>query len=296
MKQATTRAKVTGLAYIGLSSPAVDIWGELFESIVGGSPEVSASKTRIRIDDWAHRIEIAPGEQERLDYLGWQVEDRAGLDALVARLADANHDAELIEGDAALASRGVGAFARLKDPDGNIIELACEPQRTGKPAESPWGCSFVTGDQGLGHVFFVSSNYAEMLNFYALLGFGESDRFANGAVMFLHCNPREHSLALADASAGLGFAPGFNHFMLEVDDETAVGQAHDRCVAEHRPLAYSLGKHTNDLMFSFYMRTPGPWDLELGFGGRRIDPTTWTMTELESESLWGHRPVGEASP
>lgn len=79
---------------------------------------------------------------------------------------------------------------------------------------------------------------------------------------FLHCNP---------AVPGMS---GFHHLMLEVTDPEQVRQAyylvqqqHYLVQQQHLPVAMSLGKHTNDEMFSFYVRTPSGFEIEYGSGG-----------------------------
>ena len=82
---------------------------------------------------------------------------------------------------------------------------------------------------------------------------------------------------------------GIVHLMVEVDDLDAVGRGLDRCRALEAPLSASLGRHTNDLMVSFYVGTPGGFDVEYGTGGRLVDPATWVATEITAVSYWGHR-------
>jgi 3,4-dihydroxy-9,10-secoandrosta-1,3,5(10)-triene-9,17-dione 4,5-dioxygenase len=42
-------------------------------------------------------------------------------------------------------------------------------------------------------------------------------------------------------------------------------------------------------MVSFYMKTPGGFDVEYGTGGIRPDWATFSPTVSLKESLWGHR-------
>ena len=42
-------------------------------------------------------------------------------------------------------------------------------------------------------------------------------------------------------------------------------------------------------MTSFYMQTPGGFDLEFGCDGLVIDPATWETTAHTEISVWGHR-------
>ena len=51
----------------------------------------------------------------------------------------------------------------------------------------------------------------------------------------------------------------------------------------------TLSCHTNDWMTSFYVRTPGGFLVEYGWGGRLIEPATWQPARMNSgPSLWGH--------
>ncbi|MGW9131939.1 VOC family protein [Streptomyces sp. NPDC055681] len=67
-----------------------------------------------------------------------------------------------------------------------------------------------------------------------------------------------------------------------------VGQALDRILAAGYHLSSTLGRHTNDKMVSFYVRTPGGWDLEVGVGGLLVDEDSYTAEEITADSYWGH--------
>jgi hypothetical protein len=56
------------------------------------------------------------------------------------------------------------------------------------------------------------------------------------------------------------------------------------------PLAMGLGRHPNDLMTSFYVRTPSGFEIEYGTGGRVVNDETWVVGEYDVQSLWGHKP------
>ena len=88
---------------------------------------------------------------------------------------------------------------------------------------------------------------------------------------FLGCCPRHHSLALAPMPAQAGIV----HLMVEVAALDDVGRALDRCTRRGAPVSASLGRHANDLMVSFYVRTPGGFDIEYGTDGRLVDDATW---------------------
>jgi len=41
-------------------------------------------------------------------------------------------------------------------------------------------------------------------------------------------------------------------------------------------------------MLSFYMKTPGGFDVEFGTEGRQVDDEAWIARETTAVSLWGH--------
>ena len=105
--------------------------------------------------------------------------------------------------------------------------------------------------------------------------------------MFLHCNPRHHSLALVPAPQAALY-----HFMLEMNTLDDVGYTLDRHATSETPISSGLGKHTNDHMVSFYSTSPSGFEVEIGCGGRRVDDSTWVVSQLTKPSFWGHRSPG----
>ena len=66
------------------------------------------------------------------------------------------------------------------------------------------------------------------------------------------------------ALSGAPGIAGFHHLMLEVEQFTDVGRALDIVNDKKLTLAMSLGRHTNDMMTSFYVRTPSGFEIEYG--------------------------------
>jgi hypothetical protein len=102
------------------------------------------------------------------------------------------------------------------------------------------------------------------------------------APIFMHCNERDHTLAF-------GFPPGnkrLNHVMIEVENLDDVGFAHELVRRKKIPVHITLGRHSNDQMYSFYFRTPSGWMVEYGWGGR---PATY-QSEYYVQDLYGHAP------
>jgi len=288
---------ISSLGYLRISSADPGAWREFGTKVLGMTegrgPDPAA--VYLRMDDFPARLVIVPGEQERLLASGWEVADERTLaevtDVLVAsgvpvKTADA----------AELADRRVGQLLHADDPSGNSLEIFCGAALDSRPAVSPYGNVFVTGDQGLGHVVLPAASDQETLAFYTeLLGFRLRDsmrmpgEFFGKAgeqvwMRFLGCCPRHHSLALApmDPSAGIV------HLMIEVATLDDVGRAMDRCFRRKATMSSTLGRHANDLMVSFYVQTPGGFDIEYGTDGRLVDDGTWISRESTAVSLWGH--------
>jgi len=53
-------------------------------------------------------------------------------------------------------------------------------------------------------------------------------------------------------------------------------------------MSATLGRHVNDKMLSFYMRTPSGFDVEFGCEGLEVDDREWVARESTAVSLWGH--------
>src|SRR5690606_8426460 len=146
------------------------------------------------------------------------------------------------------------------------------------------------GSLSLGHVVLRSANWAESQRFYQEgLGFGVSDyiAFEHGgrhlSVAFMHCQDgRDHVVALIDGGKGI------SHIMIEVSDLDAVGMALDRCRAAGHRIRMELGRHTNDLMTSFYAYSPNGVPVEIGCGGIRVNRDEWVVRRYDRPSLWGH--------
>jgi 3,4-dihydroxy-9,10-secoandrosta-1,3,5(10)-triene-9,17-dione 4,5-dioxygenase len=299
---------IRSLGYLRIESADVAAWREFGVRILGmteGRGPADGS-VYLRMDDFPARLVIVPGSRDRLLATGWEVADAAALAAVRRALAEAGVAVKSGAPDE-LAARRVGEMLRFDDPAGNAVEVFCAAALEHRPAVSPYGNRFVTGDMGMGHVVLPVAGAADAaLAFYTdVLGFRLRDsmrmpaEFVGGKpgdppawFRFLGCCPRHHSLALAPMSAPAGIV----HLMTEVAALDDVGRALDRCTRRGAPVSASLGRHANDLMVSFYVRTPGGFDIEYGTDGRTVDDATWVSRETTAVSLWGHSFTGPAAP
>jgi len=291
---------IRSLGYLRIESADVAAWREFGVRVLGlvegRGPDAGA--VYLRMDDFPARLVIVPGEQDRLLASGWEVSGEADL-AGVGRALEEAGVAVKAGTPAELAERRVGQMLRFDDPAGNALEVFCGAALEHRPAVGPYGNRFVTGLQGLGHVVLPVSDGEAALRFYTeVLGFRLRDSMrmapelfgqpAGGPPLwmrFLGCNPRHHSLALAPFAAPAGIV----HLMIEVASLDDVGRAMDRCARRGARMSATLGRHANDLMVSFYVATPGGFDIEYGTDGRLVDDATWVSRETTAISLWGHR-------
>ena len=299
---------IRSLGYLRIESADVAAWREFGVRILGMTEGRGPADGALylRMDDFPARLVIVPGSRDRLLATGWEVADATALAAVRRALAEAGVAVKSGAQDE-LAARRVGEMLRFDDPAGNAVEVFCAAALEHRPAVSPYGNHFVTGDMGMGHVVLPVAGAADAaLAFYTdVLGFRLRDSMRMPAELvggkpgdppawfrFLGCCPRHHSLALAPMPAPAGIV----HLMTEVAALDDVGRALDRCTRRGAPVSASLGRHANDLMVSFYVRTPGGFDIEYGTDGRLVDDATWVSRETTAVSLWGHSFTGPAAP
>lgn len=253
----------------------------------------------LRMDERAARIIVSPGDTDKIVTVGWEVRDRADLEAVKRKLemsGTAYKELSLTEAD----TRRVEEVIAFEDPAGTSLEVFHGPVLDHSPVVTPFGARFVTGEQGLGHVVLPALDVPGMFDFYTeVLGFKSRGafrvpvppEFGPVRVRFLGVNERHHSLALCPAATLRD--PGVIHLMVEVDTLDAVGQALDRVNKDGFQLSSTLGRHTNDKMVSFYVRAPGDWDIEFGTEGMRVDENFYTAEEITADSYWGHQWVDD---
>ena len=250
------------LAHVALELRRPGAWDDFLAVLLDPAARASA----------ARHVRVQPGRADDLVAIGLELSDEESRAELAARLQRAGVQAAQAEG--ALV---------LRDPAGTRIEAAVA---TG---DAP--CA----DTGFGHVVLASRDLPAMERFYVgALGFAVSERLAArvGPLevrgVFLHCNRRHHSIALLD----LPQRRRLNHLMLEAQSLRDVVRAYDRARTRRLPFSLDLGEHPDpDGTLSFYTRAPAGFDLEIGAGGKEIEPAGWRELAQSATSSWGHRPT-----
>jgi 3,4-dihydroxy-9,10-secoandrosta-1,3,5(10)-triene-9,17-dione 4,5-dioxygenase len=289
---------VMALGYVVIEATDLAKWDSYLTGVVGAmrSDLSTESVNLYRLDSRAFRFWVEKSDRDALSVAGWEVADQAAFDALVGRLQNAGCDVEMCNP----VARGVKALARSSDPAGHMFEIFVAERPTILKFVSPAGVSsFVTGEHGklgMGHVVYGALNFDACHHFYReVMGFGDTDlpKIESGPpgsplmeIAFMHgAAGRHHSVAVI----GMPEPPsGCIHLMVEAATLEDVGRAYDRMREANIPVSATLGKHMNDEVTSFYMRTPAGFDLEFGWGGLIVDPAIWTPTAHNKISDWGH--------
>lgn len=289
-----------GLGYLGINSVDPEEWLKYGREVLGLNVVEQLggdANTYLQMDERAWRLAIYEAEFNGPSYVGWELASEVEFQRAVAELELLDMEVHVADSAGAQA-RSVQALAQFIAPGGHRTELF-HGQAFRRNFVSPAGHRFVTGNIGMGHVVLTvpPDQYREVLAFYQnVMGFRVSEYLSFGWLegVLMHCGPRHHSLGLA----ATGKRPGFEHFMMEVTELDDVGRCLDRALDAGVPITRTLGRHSDDLMVSFYMKTPSRFDIEFGVGGAIIDPETWSAVTLSSATdgdYWGHRRPGPPS-
>lgn len=289
---------IKSMGYIRVSSTNLDEWRTFAEKVLGLGSGRGPDENNLyyRIDQVSARLVVFPGDKDELAATGWEMADHVALQQAREHLSAAGVAFE--EGTAdELAERRVQELIRFTDPWDNVFELFHGITYESRPVVTPYAATFVTGDQGMGHIVLPVLDDVEALRFYTeVLGFRLRDSMSMPGefvgkepgskvwLRFLGVNPRHHSLA---------FLPMPNpskcvHVMLEVEKLDDVGRALERVRKHKAPLSATLGRHMNDEMVSFYVKSPGGFDVEFGCEGLTVDDRRWVARESTAVSYWGH--------
>jgi 3,4-dihydroxy-9,10-secoandrosta-1,3,5(10)-triene-9,17-dione 4,5-dioxygenase len=290
---------IRSLGYLRIEATDMAAWREYGLKVLGmvEGKGTDPDALYLRMDDFPARLVISPGSADRLAVTGWEVANAGELAELRSRLDGASVPYKEGTPDE-LADRRVDELISFDDPSGNTQEVFHGVALQHRRVVSPYGHTFVTGEQGLGHVVLSTKDDEASLRFYRdVLGFRLRDsmrlppqmlgRPADGPpawLRFFGCNPRHHSLAFLPMPTPSGIV----HLMVEVENTDDVGLCLDRAIRRKVPMSATLGRHVNDLMLSFYMKTPGGFDVEFGCEGRQVDDDNWIARESTAVSLWGH--------
>jgi 2,3-dihydroxybiphenyl 1,2-dioxygenase len=277
------------VGYLGIAARNPDQWRPFASDFLGlQTKELGAGHLALRMDERTQRFLVDPSDRNGLGFLGLRVADAPSLRQAAAELEMAGVRVALLP-PPECERRAVAAAVHFVDPDGNRLEIFHGPVDSNEmftPARPIGG--FRTGAMGFGHIAFTTTNFAAMEPFYRnVLGFRLSDYITRPLqAVWMHVNPRHHSLALIEGKPG---DHPFHHVMVEYNHLDDVGRLYDMALQREGLIRTTLGRHSNDHMLSFYSQTPGGFLIETGWGGLLIpDSAEWKPQDLFGLSLWGH--------
>jgi len=294
---------ITELGYLGFEVSDLKRWDQFASEVMGLAVSAGprANTRWLRMDEQRCRFILTEGAADDLAFAGWRVPSVVAVEAFGQHL-DKLGIAWVWGSDEECALRAVQGMIHFADPTGSRHEVFCAPLlATDRFGSAKVASGFVTGEGGLGHVVYQSSDYPKTVEFaQKVLGLNISDTIngqvgptpdARIEVSFLHANERHHSFAVAPQPPFPGVHKRMHHFMIEARHVEDIGFARDRCLAMGQPVAQDIGQHPNDRMISFYGQTPSGFFVEIGWGGVKVDEASWQVRTYDQFSEWGHRPA-----
>ncbi|MBT2268999.1 VOC family protein [Rhodococcus erythropolis] len=291
---------VNQLAYVAATTRDMSAWRAYGTEVLGLEIGTDSNDKLmyLRADERHHRLAVHEGDNDDVEYVGWEVANHAALDAAAAAVEKLGVKVTMGTPEEA-ADRRVIEMAHFTCPHSGVrMELVVGLEQVFTPRFRPTRdlAGFETGDIGMGHVVLYAPDVKAAAEFYIkALGFGVTD-FAmipgvGPLAAFMHCNERHHSLAFMTIP---GAQRKIQHVMFETTTMDDVGLTYDVCL-DRKIDTTTPGRHHNDHTFSCYFRNPSDWHFEYGWQPRRIDPATWDTEQyvLRPGNAWGHHGLME---
>src|SRR3954465_13841849 len=161
-EEADMTIDVKALGYVRVDSTDIEQWRHFGLKVVGLAEGRGPDPENLyfRIDEMSTRIVVQPSDKDQLACTGWEVADHTALSAAVDHLKD--HGVEVESGTPdELAERRVEGMVRFTDPFDNVFELFHGATYESRPVVKPNAATFVTGEQGAGHVVLPATDDAE---------------------------------------------------------------------------------------------------------------------------------------
>jgi len=285
------------LGYIAIETQKFSEWRRFGRDAVGMHlDDVSADAMRFRLDDHECRFLLRHGPAEDVTTLGWQLDDHATFDTILARVRQ--HGVPVVEGtDDEAALRGVERLVRFPGPNGLTQEVFTRARGGEAPLQLAARGGFVTGAAGMGHVAVTTTRPHQLRGYFNTVFDARLTDFIDETISglkfkirFLRVNERHHSVAIAAVNR-MRLNPirtrvqHLNIQVAELDDMTA---AYQRVRELGFRMALGVGQHTNDKELSFYAVTPSGFEWEVGWNPIVVDESTWEPTTYQGISIWGH--------
>ncbi len=246
-------SRVTEIRYVGYATPDIaaehafyqDQWKLVDVGQADGMSYLAADGGHE-----AYVVRLREAEEARIDVIALAADDRAGVDALHAKVVDAG--CRIIFPPRELTTLGGGYGFRFFSPDGLPFEVSSDVARREARVMTRWEGV----PQSISHIVLHSPDHRAMVQFFVdVLGFKVSD-WLGDFMCFLRCNSAHHRLAI------LPGPPCLNHVaydMLSVDDMMAGIR---RLKKAGTDLRWGPGRHTAGNNTFSYFTTPGGFAVE----------------------------------
>jgi catechol 2,3-dioxygenase-like lactoylglutathione lyase family enzyme len=206
-----------------------------------------------------HILALHAGAQPAVIRIVFDVADRAGVDALHARIAAAGAKPGM---PAALTAPGGGYGFACRDPDGRNLAFVCGCADHADSADQP------DRPRNIVHINLNARDIAASLAFFtATLGFQVVDE--NAPLSFLHCANADHcSIVMAKTDLAT-----LNHIAFDVPDLDSVMRGMGRMKDNGYPIEWGPGRHgPGNNVFAYFC---GPDEVPLEYAAEvlQIDET-----------------------
>ena len=290
------------LGYIVIETQKFGDWRRFGRDAIGMHlDDASSDAMRFRLDDHECRFLLRRGPAEDVTTLGWQLDDHATFDTILARIK--KHGVPAIEGtDEEAALRGVERLVRFPGPNGLTQEVFTRARAGATSLEMRTHGGFVTGAAGMGHVAVTTTRPHQVRGYYNTVFDARLSDYIDETISgikfkirFLRVNARHHSVAIAAVNR-MRLNPirtRVQHLNIQVADLDDMTAAYQRVKELSFRMALGVGQHTNDKELSFYAVTPSGFEWEVGWNPIVVNETTWEPTTYHGISIWGHTREGQ---
>ena len=192
------------LGYVVVETEKFADWRRFGRDAIGMHLDDSAADAiRFRLDDNECRFLLRRGPAEDVTAIGWQLDDHATFDEILARVTE--HGVPVTEGSAdECALRGVERMVRFPGPNGLAQEVFTRARRAAAPLRMAARGGFVTGDSGMGHVALTTKKPHQVRGYYSTVFDARLTDYIDETISgmkfkirFLRVNERHHSVAIA---------------------------------------------------------------------------------------------------
>lgn len=290
---------ISNLGYLVFEVSDLSAWEKFAVKVIGLKiGKKTREQLNLRMDEFESRIFLELGEADDMIAAGWEFENEEKLLSYLNQLAI--RGIKTVEaGTDLITKRFVEKMFFLIDQTGMRHEFyycAARAQKNDGFYSNKITKGFKTGRLGVGHFVVADTVLGKLTNFYKdTLGLQISDicqgpikPSVNMEVTFFHTQTGRHH-SVATAKVPFEFPKRIHHIMFEVNNITDVGLAYERCQAADLTFEMGLGSHPNDEMFSFYVKSPSGFALEIGYGAIIVDDEKWDIKRYNELSSWGHK-------